>query len=244
MSSLRQLIRRLRGSLLAPVLIETNARFDRLERNRLAAQMDTEALIRLQAVLRPRLAWTAYALRPGNLECVINEINLHGRTSLLELGTGISTLYIAALCPDCHVVSVDESAEWQTVVSAEAKRLGIDEGRISYRAVPLKPAPAICADWYDPELLGRSLGQKRFDAILVDAPKSDRQNRRGGAFHHLGPWLAEDFVWLLDDALRPEIAALCQEWSDRNKWRLEHDRSGRLAILRPDQTRAPYAISP
>lgn len=206
--------------------------------------IDIEALARLHTLYRPRLPWTKFAMRPGNIECILNEISLHQRRTIIEFGSGISTLYIAAAAPHATVLSVDESEEWQDVIRAEARRAGLDISRIEFLAAPVAPGREGTPPWYDVESILRAAGPRRFDLAIVDGPKSNAEPRRGAAAQFLVRLLAPDFAILVDDAAREHDLRMVRDWAEQHRWLLSFDRTRRLAMLRPQNTAVRFDISP
>ena len=88
-------------------------------------QLDTAALTRLTPLLPTGYAWTQSAVAPRALSVLINEIQIHGRTNLIECGSGVSTLVLAKVLAGRggRIVSIDHDAVWQSTVAAMCEGL-------------------------------------------------------------------------------------------------------------------------
>lgn len=125
------------------------------------------------------------------------------KRSILDVGSGISTLALAAAAPDATVHALEENAEWAARVRGAARLYGLDN-------VVVHEAPLVtdgAGAWYPipPDL------PDRLDFVLVDGPPlsqrgddgrtRDDQWRRLRIADRLGDRIA-DAVMLFDDAKR------------------------------------------
>lgn len=203
---------------------------------------DMIALQRLPAFPDNRfLPWTRSALRPSTILVLLQEIELHQHSCIVELGSGISTLYISLLLQGTHrrLFSVDNNAEWQGVVRSQAESLGLATDCITFIHAPLTPYSGQhhSGDWYDLGAIQTGLGQNRIDCLLVDGPqaKADRNPRaRFPALPALHPFLNDNYVVYLDDCNRPGEQAIAKDWS--NSFNLDGlflPERGNVCILHP-----------
>lgn len=148
-----------------------------------------------------------------------------GKHRVLELGSGISTLAMAAANPDAEIHALEDSYAWLERVRSAAARYGLSNVHVHH--APLSNGQH--GRWYT---VPRSLPE-RFDFVLSDGPAFQQPGGRDGAIRnrlqdYLGPRIA-DAVILFDnpahtegfDALYPDAIRL-----------------GQVAVLAPNARRA------
>lgn len=203
---------------------------------------DVIALQRLPAFPRQRfLPWTRSALRPSTILVLLQEIELHQHATIVELGSGISTLYISLLLQGTNrrLFSVDNNPEWQAVVQSQAESLGLATDCLSFIHAPMAPYSdqRHSGDWYDRDAIGNALGQHRIDCLLVDGPQAkakENPRARYPALPALRPFLNDPYVVYLDDCNRPGEQAIAKDWShDFNLDGLFLPERGNVCLLHP-----------
>jgi predicted O-methyltransferase YrrM len=203
---------------------------------------DMIALQRLPAFPKSRfLPWTRSALRPSTILVLLQEIELHQHSCIVELGSGISTLYISLLLQGTNrrLISVDNDSDWQAVVRKQAASLGLSLDGVSFIHAPLAPYSdqRHSGNWYDCQAIKTGLGDSRIDCLLVDGPqaKADRNPRaRYPALPALRSCMRENFVVFLDDCNRPGEQAIAKDWSnDFNLDGLFLPERGNVCLLHP-----------
>lgn len=189
---------------------------------------DVVALAGLQPLVEGYVPWTTWSMRPAAILTIVNEITLMGRSTVVELGAGASTLYLARAVADVggQLVSVEQSTEITNLV----RRLLARE-RLSHVASvehvglsPLPPAHRLdAADWaspdrwYDVERL-RAACPEGIDVLVVDAPPGGDDERvlvREPAVGALCGQFAASYSVFLDDADRPAEREILRRWGDR-----------------------------
>jgi hypothetical protein len=130
---------------------------------------DLLALETLAPLTGPYVAWTAWSMRPAAVASIINEIYVARRRSVLELGSGTSTFYIARALRNTggHLVTVEHDPEWGTYVSRTLQREGLDE--IAQVAIVPLAANADGPAWYDRDVL-QEVAPEEVDLLIVDGP--------------------------------------------------------------------------
>ena len=68
-----------------------------IDRFRTALLRDVLAMQSLAPLTEGYIPWNAASMRPSSVIVILNEIMFNHRQSILECGSGISTIYIAAL---------------------------------------------------------------------------------------------------------------------------------------------------
>ena len=211
---------------------------------------DVAALHRLRycTELENYIPWTQYALRPSAVEAILNEIVIHQRRHVLELGGGISSIYQASLLNRVggKLVVIDHDQAWIDLLSGMLNRQGNLGSTVTLVHAPLKSQ--IIADrkyiYYAREAVDLALDNSKFDVLLVDGPPSvSGQMSRYPALPVLHGFLEDDYVIFLDDTFRADEAATAKRWSQLFRLRMyEPERIGGFAILRPQNTRKNFQI--
>ena len=88
---------------------------------------DLAALQALSALPGGYLPWTIFAMRPAALAAVLDEVALARPRCILELGSGLSTVFLARLLrqqrrSDAVVISVDDAPPWVEQVRDHLER--------------------------------------------------------------------------------------------------------------------------
>ncbi|MCW2540090.1 MAG: Methyltransferase domain [Frankiales bacterium] len=180
-------------------------------------------------ILRPLLddgrylPWTTGSMRPAALVAVCNEI-VHGRrTSIVECGSGVSTVVIARLLrqrgSESAVVALEHDPDWARLVS----ELLADEHLSAFGRVihaPLAGEPP----WYSLTALAEL--PEVVDLLIIDGPPADRPGnglRRAPALAALESRLSEAAVVYLDDINRAGEQAVVASWQAMTDWIFDID---------------------
>lgn len=161
---------------------------------------------------------TAAALRPAALLQILADIVINRRRFVVELGSGLSTLYMARVLADHggHLVAIEDDPDWRAIVAETLDRAGLTA---TVTLVDAPPAPCRHAldglDWYDTDAIVAALDARRIDLLLVDGPKAfdaPRRRARYPAWPVLGALMAPRAAIALDDADRPGEQDLLARW--------------------------------
>jgi hypothetical protein len=111
---------------------------------------------------------------------------------ILECGSGITTLVMAAANPRAEVWALEHDAGWQKKITMAARNAG------GFANIRLCHAPLVDG-WYTlpPDM------PHKFSFALIDGPPCNESDRQGV----LAAGIKAD-VWLLDDADRPVVKEL------------------------------------
>ncbi len=183
----------------------------------------------------PYLPWGAGVMRPGGLVAVCNDVVLHGRRAVVELGGGTSTVLLARLLRQRwpaggarHIV-VEHDLTWASWLTEQLAREGLDD-RVSLVHAPLTPHPLAVAglDWYDEDRLQAGLDEalagEAVDLLVVDGPPADTAARvlaRFPALPALSSRLAPGATVVLDDVERPGETEVLRRWESELPVRFE-----------------------
>jgi predicted O-methyltransferase YrrM len=193
---------------------------------------DAVAIQALASLPGPFLPWTEFSMRPWAIVAILSDIVAYERASVVECGSGNSTVYAARLFAQRghgHVTSVDHDGHWAGLT----RRLLEQEGLGEHATVVHAP---LVDGWYDRAAIP---APERVDLLVVDGPPANAaaigrsRERALDAFHDR---LTADATVLLDDARRPGERAVIASWSERFGRRFKTER-GSFAISAP-HTRA------
>lgn len=182
---------------------------------------DILAMQYLEPIFDVYLPWNSYAIRPSGLVKILNEITINNRTSILECGGGISTLYIAKILQDCegHLYTIEHDADWVEFL----KKLLAQQGLTQYVSIIMAPLedcpfnfhrdnPSL---WYSLDTIKNVLNNVEIDFLIVDGPPAYSQNTmyaRYPAVPFLKQYFASDYAVILDDIRRSGEKKIVARW--------------------------------
>jgi len=194
-------------------------------------------------VLRPLLdaggflPWSEGAMSPAGLATVATEVAFAERRTLVELGSGVSTVVLARLERDLggRVFAVEHSPGWAGWVRRAVARDGLEDVATVIEA-PLSPNPLSLEDapWYDEDSLAQ-LPQEGIDLLLVDGPPGygeGMSRSRYPALPALADRLALGALIILDDTEREGERDILDAWERESEWRFDRRPAERIAIGR------------
>jgi len=185
---------------------------------------DEAARVALAALGGPYLPWGSGAMRPAGLVAVCNDIVLHGRRRIVELGSGVSTVLLARLLTQrppldgFRMAAVEHDRNWARWVTDQLDRENIGQGVVVIQA-PLITHAERDVPWYDDaavaEGLDAALGGDLIDLLLVDGPPAYAAGQglaRYPALPVLHHRLAPGGTVMLDDVERPGEQEVLRRW--------------------------------
>ncbi len=162
-----------------------------------------------------------HAVEADFIELVAEIIRRGSVSSVLELGSGTTTHYIATLIPCAKdggvLLSLEENSAWAQLVKSEIDIQGIDKPHDLKALVNIVHAPLV--PYRDSNLLFYDLRSVsnwhcgktgNFDLIVIDGP-GDVCYRRP-AFDALRAVISDSTVMILDDGNHPHIRETVQLW--------------------------------
>lgn len=137
-----------------------------------------------------------------------------GHVSIVELGSGTSTLILASVLPtlleDAYVTSIEGEETYARHAQEMLRQHKLD------RYANVSWVPYSLSDdrvWFSKPELEQILCEKRVDILIVDAPPGSLQPRaRQPAIPFFLPFLDESSVVMLHDASRPDESLIAKEW--------------------------------
>lgn len=197
-----------------------------------ARQNDLLAMEHLQPLYKTYLPWTSSALRPSAVAVILNDIIIHQRRNIVELGAGVSTFFIARILADYpgHLFSVEHDAEWLSIVSAELEKEGLQD-KVTLIHAPLVETRYSSEQanlqnelfdykWYNLSILDKELPESDIDLVVVDGPPAYRKEERHArypALPYLASRLSENHTFILDDANRVGEQKVIKQWQQHRK---------------------------
>jgi len=190
------------------------------QRTRRAVAHDVHALLELHTALPlggESLPLTGYSADPGTLVRLTTLVEeLPDGALILELGSGLSTVWMAAAARrenrGLRILSIDHDLHWGEQTRAAVGRLGLDSVA-EVRVAPLVPLPAAASDaapWYDEAVFADADG---IAMLVVDGPpRREGPLVRYPALPRLAGRLAHDAVVVLDDTDRDDEAEILTKW--------------------------------
>jgi hypothetical protein len=179
---------------------------------------DTYALQLLLRNDRAYLPWTSSAVRPGAIACVLNDIFINKRETIVEFGSGISTLLISqSLDPAIHkLISFEHDLEWAKSVSNSIKSAGLQQVCEVIHA-PLEDCDQSLdgSHWYDIAVVHNTLSSLQPDTVLCDGPVANTPGStmaRYPAIPVISQYLGDRFSIYLDDINRRGERDIAAKW--------------------------------
>ena len=201
----------------------------------------TEALIKLGTLNLGYLPWTSSSMTPQSIVYILNEIIINKRRRVMELGMGLSTVFIARLMQeieDIQLLSVDHDKDWIDTCSFQLASKCLDTDRHIIIHAPLaeqKDARLETFNYYDLEAL--SIGKAfKPDLVIIDGPpawREDISDARIPAYETLSPLVNSSTTVFIDDYQRKGESKLLDLFLSNPDWTLSHkDPDANVAILR------------
>lgn len=181
---------------------------------------DSDALISISKLTKAFLPWTNFAMRPMAIQIALNDLEINRHRHVLELGTGLSTVFLAEYLAKVGgtLITVDHEQPWLDQVrgwlSPEAAAV------TKFVCAPLEPAvfDGKPTSWYGRVEIFAALQSlhAQIDLLVVDGPSAfDRKHNlnRGPAFENLSLQLIPGATIILDDIHRESELLIANKWS-------------------------------
>jgi predicted O-methyltransferase YrrM len=189
------------------------------ESTRRLVTRDASALLSLHATLAPRgdlQPASGWAATPETILALVGEAGkLHDGDSILEIGSGISTVWLALAIhrsgKRVSIVSLEHDEHFAEVTRAALKRQEVEE-LVELRIAPLvaQSVEGRVAHWYEPSVLD---GIADVALLFVDGPPgSTGPSARYPAFPLARGILRDGAAIVLDDTNREDEAAIVEAW--------------------------------
>jgi hypothetical protein len=171
--------------------------------------------------------WTSWSMRPAAIASIVNEIDAQQRTSVVEIGAGTSTIYLARAVARVggEFVTIEHDPAFGDYIRRLIVRHGL-QSVARVEVVALKPLPSgTIADspgwslpdrWYDVERV-RKVCPPEIDTLVVDGPPPGGENVlcRDPAVAALAGNLAPSYSLFLDDVDQPSERESVRRWEQQ-----------------------------
>jgi hypothetical protein len=195
-------------------------------------------------ILRPLLQrggflpWSEGSMSPAGLATVATEVAFAERRTIVELGSGVSTVVLARLMRELggRIWAVEHLPGWAGWVRRALEREGLEDVATVLDA-PLEEHPRALdgALWYSEAALG-GLPASGVELLLVDGPPGYGEGMarsRYPALAALGERLAPGALVVLDDAEREGEREILRRWEREEGFAFDRRPAERIAIGRP-----------
>ena len=168
----------------------------------------------------PFIPQTSYALSASAIRIILNDIVLHQRRCVVELGAGMSTLFLAQVLkdyPGAQLISVDHDASWLAFIGAQLEKIGA-ASVVRLVHAPLEPVEFLDdVKWYSRSALDAALRGWTIDSAIVDGPKARHGNDAETRSHALAVLMPQlnpaGFAVFLDDINRQGERRIYERWA-------------------------------
>jgi hypothetical protein len=181
---------------------------------------DIYSLNLLQSLLNgyPFVPFSQFALRPFCLVQILNDIIINDRKSIIEFGSGLSTILIGRLLVKNNiqgtVLSIEHNTDWKDRITELLVRENLHH-HVTVAHAPLKEGSFSESLWYDLQVLEEHTGNRKFDMVIIDGPpawEKGKEQARYPALPFIKDKLKNTFSIYLDDADRAGEQAVLQIW--------------------------------
>jgi len=183
---------------------------------------DLKCLQHLNKLYDNYLPWSGATIRPTALVYILNEIMINNSKVIVECGSGISTIYIAALLKQLNqkerkLYSIDHDGKWLSVLNNELIRKGLSD-YVKLIHAPLTHCSECLNDnqtWYDTDVIRKNIEKEKIDLLIVDGPPANKKEIEYSRYPAL-PFFKSNFSnsisILLDDADRKGEQYIAKKW--------------------------------
>lgn len=203
---------------------------------------DIKASQALAPLTRKYLPWTDSALRPATVQMILNDIVVNRKKIIVELGGGISTIYICRLLTQLKsdgiqrkLYCVEHDGQWAQILKKILLEENISTDLFEILHCPLEPySSENKTPWYSQNAALASINS--VDLLLVDGPpayRKDIEMAREPALPYFEKSLSGDASIYLDDIDRTAERIIAINWQSRFNYALTFYRiKGSFALLK------------
>ena len=194
-------------------------RFSQIEKKNLTHYYQTEALLtinKLADLQVPIATSRGWAASPDFIKIVFEFVLKHKPNTIMELGSGISTLYTGNLIKsknlDTNIISLDHELTFAEISQANCKTHGIDDIAKVYHT-PIKKYDINNKEWLWYDFDNINIKEHSIGFLVVDGPPTFLQKQsRYPAIPLLLKYLENDAIIVVDDYTRDDDKAVIKRW--------------------------------
>lgn len=164
------------------------------------------------------LPFTPFSLNPNTILHIINEIQINKRRSIIEFGSGISTIVLAKYLKEnkiqASLISIDDNLEWAQYINEQIKLYDCENFAV-VKYIPLKQYSSsdYSGVWYDLGPFSKVINNILFDLVIVDGPGAgNNKMTRLPAVIEVSNFLMPNFIVFLDDIRRKGEMKIFDVW--------------------------------
>ena len=175
-------------------------------------------------------ATTTSSLRFHTLAVILNDIIINQRKSIIEFGSGVSTLAISNLIKKnnlkCSFVSIEDNKEWFDYINSFLSRNDLQKD-VTIIYAPLESSDLALGDnlWYSMQALNNGISKEsKISLAIIDGPaawKPKIRLSRYPAIPYLINFLAEEYSIYLDDTNRKGEKEVFSLWHQKYNLKFE-----------------------
>ena len=214
--------------------IARKLRYGRFEARLKSANQYSSVLLGSFFKMRSYIPITPWGISPTGIVQILNHITIYKPRVVLELGSGISTVYIAKLIAQngltTRFYSVDNDQAWMNGVGEWIRNEEAADhvrfvhapltSELSYKGRQIR--------WYETRALDQTVQKDAVDFLIVDAPSGDLPYSRAGAFLYFAEEIASGTLsYFLDDAHRKEEKEIVETLGYNNRFHLDYAMGGK-----------------
>lgn len=165
-------------------------------------------LLHLLNLTAPIPATRSWAASPDLLLTLLHHVRSSAPKTIVDLGSGMSTLVLAKSAPTAKIYSIDNSDEY----AGKTARLLADHGitNVNLRVAPLTPHIS-GVDWYDTAQLADI---SSIDLLFIDGPPGSKNMKaRHPAIAECISRLSPSAIIVIDDVAREGERAMAEEFA-------------------------------
>lgn len=198
------------------------------------------------------LPMTSWSVSPREVLHICNDIVINNRKSIIEFGSGFSTICIAQLLKinniEASFFSVEDNSDWANDMRKMIDKLGL-QNQVKIIIAPIADVPAEFAKksqtkWYDTKSIAAEIASiDNFDVVIVDGPfGGSTPFARYSAVPFLKPKLSGDFAIFLDDSNRADEKQIAADWIKITEAKSKNHKRYFCLIGKSGFDVAPYGI--
>jgi hypothetical protein len=161
------------------------------------------------------LPYNTWSISPQGMMVIINHILINNVKTIVEFGSGISTIFLNNLSLknnlDLKIISVDHDATWQNTIKEK-----YNVSAVEFIACNLNNTLKFKDNnylWFDGEAL-KHIKKETIDLVIIDAPIGEKSiYERAGAFEFFKSELnRKNFSCYLDDTNHPPVEEIMKHY--------------------------------
>lgn len=158
---------------------------------------------------------------------ILNDIQINNRKTILEFGSGLSTILIARLIKknnlSCKIYSIEHDKKWFDLLNFILKKDGTIENVITiYSPLCFSEKSKNNLEWYNEKIILNNLPENIFfDLVIIDGPPAHEKSKslsRYPALPFVKDKLNKSYSVYLDDASRKGEQEVIKYWVDEFKY--------------------------